>query len=179
MAIDNETARDIFETYSLYVYRTALFMTGSDAIADDITQDTFLKVFRFYEAYNPEKPLKPWIYKIAMNVTRDAMKKRALQRTVAVDFDLLTNDENVESGLLQEESRLAIIKAINMLSLKSKEVIVLRFFNDMSLREIAESLKIPVGTCKSRLNEAMKQLRKNLPEHLSGLYRGGDSNDES
>ncbi|MDQ0191562.1 sigma-70 family RNA polymerase sigma factor [Alicyclobacillus cycloheptanicus] len=177
--MDNETARRIFESYSSYVYRTAWFLTGSSALADDITQDTFLKVFGSYESYDPGRPLKPWIYKITLNVIRDAIKKKSAQRTVPLDFDLVTGNEGVETRLFQEEIRAELLKAVNRLSRKSKEIIVLRYFNDMSLREMAESLNIPIGTCKSRLNHAVKQLRKNLPSRLNELYEGGDLNEES
>lgn len=179
MSIDDETARKVFETYANYVYRTAFFLTGVKQLADDITQETFIKVFRSYGSYNPNKPMKPWIYKIAVNVTRTTLKRLSRKQTVPIDVENLPSLESIEESLLSREEDLMIWTALNEITYKSREVLTLRYFNDLTLQEISESLSIPLGTCKSRLHEAMSQLRKHLPDDVVKEYEGGDIIEES
>ena len=75
--------------------------------------------------------------------------------------------------IMQEEANREIYEEINRLSFKSKEIIILHFYAGLKLSEIAEALDIPIGTCKSRLNYALNQLRKWFPEHKSVSFQNG------
>jgi RNA polymerase sigma factor (sigma-70 family) len=177
--IEEQIARQLFDTYSSYVFSTALFLTGSQILADDITQDSFVKIFRSYENYDKHKPIKPWIYKIVLNTARTALKQQSKIKTLPLKSELPSIDTDATDGLLEQEYQEALVTALNRVSDKSREMIVLRFFNELSLADIAETLSIPLGTCKSRLNSAIKQLRKELPEYVAAQYRGGEEVEKS
>lgn len=174
MNIDEETARRIFDTYSNYVYQTAYFLTGSRGLAEDVAQESLLRVYRSYSNYNPDKPLKPWIYRIVVNAARTALKQQSRQKTVPLEREFEAADRDSITQVVAGENQAEILAALERISLKSKEVIVLRFFEELSLAEIAEVLSIPLGTCKSRLNTAMHQLRKHLPPEIASQYEGGE-----
>lgn len=159
--ITKETAELIFKNHTTYIYRIALFLTKSRTLADDITQETFLQVFKKYHSYDPQKPIEPWIYKITLNTTRNTLRK---QKWLSFTDQLpnRTAFDNTESIILKNEEEAILWKAVDMLSHKSKEVIVLHYYSDMKLNDIAHTLGIPLGTCKSRLNAALTNLKKQL-----------------
>ncbi|PKM78165.1 MAG: RNA polymerase subunit sigma-70 [Firmicutes bacterium HGW-Firmicutes-15] len=159
--ISQDQAEAIFVEHSSYVYRIALFLSKSPTLAEDITQDTFLQVFRKYNSYDPAKPITPWIYQIALNITRKTMRK---QKWLHLVKEVPTNEglNYVEDKILQDELGHELWKEINKLTLKSREVIVLHYYSGLKLNEIATALDIPLGTCKSRLNTALNSLEKQL-----------------
>jgi RNA polymerase sigma-70 factor (ECF subfamily) len=159
--ITKETAEMIFNNHIAYIYKIALFLTKSQALADDITQETFLQVFKKYHTYNQEKPIEPWIYKITLNISRNILRK---QKWLSFTDQLpdCTAFDNIENIILKNEADVTLWKAVDTLTNKSKEVIVLHYYADMKLHDIAYTLGIPLGTCKSRLNAALTNLKKQL-----------------
>ncbi|MDT9027521.1 RNA polymerase sigma factor [Rossellomorea yichunensis] len=160
--INEGKAKTLFNEYKEYVYRTALFLTKSRILADDITQETFIRVYTKYQTYDHNRPIKPWIYTITINVTRSIMKKqRWLEHfspfTENVSEDLINS---VEELFLKNEELKDLWDVVSQLSLKSREVIILHYYLDFTLRESSEILNIPIGTCKSRINTALNQLRR-------------------
>jgi RNA polymerase sigma factor (sigma-70 family) len=118
--------------------------------------------------------MQPWIYKITLNITRNILRKQKWLKFIGFAPES-AEGKNVESIVLQDEQNQELLKAIHRLSLKSKEVIVLHFYADLKLREIAAALDIPIGTCKSRLHTALNQLRKQFPDNtFLKLHKGGE-----
>ena len=177
--ITKEEAERIFIEYSPYVYRTALFLTKSESLADDVTQESFIKTFEKYHLFDLNRPIKPWIYKITVNTFRNMYRKQKWLKFIGVIPDIPTTENKVESSILQGEQNHEIYKEIGRLSAKSREVIVLYYFAELKLSEIASILDIPIGTCKSRLNRALKQLRGQLPEKNLYINRGGEIHGEN
>lgn len=172
--ISKEKAEMIFKEHSNYIYRTILFLTKSKELADDITQETFIQAFLKYNTYDSSRSLQPWLYKIALNTTRNILRK---QRWLKFTDQLpeISCIDMVENSVLKSEEKRELWSEINGLSMKSKEVFVLHFYSGMKLREISETLEIPLGTCKSRLNSAINTLRKQIPQNeFSFLGEGGD-----
>ncbi|MDR9854823.1 sigma-70 family RNA polymerase sigma factor [Paenibacillus sp. VCA1] len=162
--ISEEQARLIYNSYSPYVYGIALMLTRSAPTADDIMQETFLRAFQKYDQYDPSRPLKPWLYRIAVNLAKSAMRR---QKWLFFQEDPpdIGDEFLVEESLMKSESERELWESVNKLSAKRKEVIILHYYAELSLPEVAEALNIPEGTCKSRLHEALKQLRRS---HGSG-----------
>ncbi|EPZ52993.1 sigma-70 family RNA polymerase sigma factor [Alicyclobacillus acidoterrestris] len=132
----------------------------------DRLQETFIQVFRKYHMYDPSKPFEPWLYRITVNTSRNMMRKQRWLSFVPetsdqIDLEAPTPIEN----LLSNETAAVIKQAIDQLNFKSREVIILHFFVGLTLNEVAETLGIPLGTCKSRLNSALTRLRKYLGNH--------------
>ncbi|XXM72700.1 RNA polymerase sigma factor [Lysinibacillus sphaericus] len=162
MFIDEAKAEMIFNEYRQYIYRTALLLTKSRSLADDITQETFIILLSKYDAYDPERPIKPWIYTITMNVAKTTMKKQKLLKYFSYFSDETPHDkvDSVEEHFVKADEIQEIWKIVNSLSWKSKEVIVLHFYSGLTLKECSHVLGIPLGTAKSRLHTALEQLRR-------------------
>jgi RNA polymerase sigma factor (sigma-70 family) len=129
-------------------------------MADDITQETFIRLMKKFHLYDQSKPIEPWIYRMTVNVTRNMLRKQKILSFVT--FGSEKTNEEVENTILKNEQQDELWGEINALPQKSKEVIVLHFYAELTLEEVAVSLNIPVGTCKSRLHYALTKLRKNI-----------------
>lgn len=160
----------LFQQYQGLVFKTAYLMTGNKEEAEDVLQEVFVTVWKSRHTFNPAKgKLTTWLYRITVNqCVSNHRKKQAptfsLEKARMDGFDLV---ETRNSGLPEEltQSRLEyerLIKAINSLNSKHRPVLVLRYFNDLSYDEIAQVLGIPLGTVKSRINQAVKSLRQQL-----------------
>jgi RNA polymerase sigma factor (sigma-70 family) len=160
--IDEAKAELIFKEYRDYVFRTALLLTKSRSLADDITQETFIILLSKYDTYDPARPFKPWIYTITMNVAKTVMKKQKILKCFSFFSNDLAQDQinSVEGNFLKADEIQELWKIVNSLSWKSKEIIVLHFYSELTLKECSHVLGIPLGTVKSRLNTALKQLRR-------------------
>jgi RNA polymerase sigma factor (sigma-70 family) len=173
--ISKENAEMIFKEHASYVYKVALFLTKSKELADDITQETFIQVFRKYYTYNSSKPIQPWMYKITLNVTRNMLRKQKW-----LNFIGKLPEKNylnlVENAVLKSEEENELWREINNLNFKSREMLILHFYSGMKLKEISDSLGIPLGTCKSRLNFALNTIRKNMVNNeFEFLLEGGST----
>jgi len=165
---DLEALGVLFDRHYAQVYRTALAITHDRDVADDITQDCFLRLHRYANRIDTSLPLAPWLYRVTVNlsytwVTRN--KKQGVSLETVVDFLMspsrLAPEQQAEKAGLQQEIR----QAIRDLNFNQRVVVVLHYLNGLSLEEIADILDCPIGTVKSRLYYA----RLNLRSKLSGM----------
>jgi RNA polymerase sigma-70 factor (ECF subfamily) len=138
-------------------------MVGADwALAQDLVQETFMRVLRQH-ACRGDKPFKPWLYAIATNLVRDHFKSAAVQRAGWLDDHtevyLADADAGPEQQVLARERAAALAAALGDVSPEYRAALVLRFYNGLSLQEIAETLDVPLGTVKSRLSVGLRRLR--------------------
>jgi RNA polymerase sigma-70 factor (ECF subfamily) len=145
-----------------FLYR----LTGGDrSLAEDLTQEAFLRALRSIQQYRSAQRFKPWLYAIAVNAARDHFKRAEMR------YGMLLGDDDVD-GLADpvewDDTRLdasqQVATAIAALPAHQREAILLRYYQDLSLAEIAEVLAIPIGTVKSRLSLGLRQLRQRLKE---------------
>ena len=173
--ISKEKAEMIFKEHSDYIYRVALFLTKSKELADDITQETFIQVFRKYYTFNSSKPIQPWIYKVTLNITRNMLRKQKWLKFIG-KLPEKSSLNLVETTVLKTEEENELWREISNLNFKSREMVILHFYSGMKLKEISVTLGIPIGTCKSRLNTALSTLRRQLPQKdFEVLTKGGDA----
>ena len=152
-----------------FVYR----FVGNQEEAEDIVQETFLRVYRKRKAYKRIAKFSTWIYTIAGNLSRTELRRRKRRKLFSVtdmgyedrDYEISDegyNPENHVEGVIQEE----IIHAeINNLSPKFREVIILRDVQELSYEEISKIIRVPIGTVKSRVNRGRLKLQGKL-KHL-------------
>jgi RNA polymerase sigma-70 factor (ECF subfamily) len=145
-----------------FLYR----LTGGDrALAEDLTQETFLRALRSIRQYQTSRPFKPWLYAIAVNVARDHFKRAATRYVVMLtDDELLALPDPIDLEEVIEVDGPRLAAAIMSLPLHQREAIILRYDQDLSLAEIAAVLSIPIGTVKSRLSLGLRQLRQQLKD---------------
>jgi RNA polymerase sigma-70 factor, ECF subfamily len=158
----------LFERYKDLVYRTTYLTLGSAAEAEDILQEVFLQVHRSLDSYDPGRgAFSTWLYRITVN--RCLNWRRGLSRTESLEQ---LDDERLGGAAFASDSYAeddTVRKALNGLSRKLRVVVVLRYLCDLSYAEIAEITGLPLGTVKSRLNQAIRLLRDDLESEA--LYR--------
>ncbi len=151
-----------------FVYR----FVGNQEEAEDIVQETFLRVYRKRKAYKRIAKFSTWIYTIAGNLSRTELRRRKRRKLFSVtdmgfedrDYEISDegyNPENQVDGLIQEE---IIQREINNLSPKFREVIILRDVQELSYEEISKIIKVPIGTVKSRVNRGRLKLQAQLKD---------------
>jgi RNA polymerase sigma-70 factor (ECF subfamily) len=154
-----------------YLYRV---VGGDHPLAEDLVQETLLRVVR-QRTYQSGRPFRPWLYTIATNLARDHFKsaavRQSLQQRDGEEALLHLRDPQVspEERVLAAEKRDEVRTALAQLREEYRVVILLRFYQGLSLLEIAETLRIPVGTVKSRLSASVHRLRSTLGPVRKGV----------
>ncbi len=148
-----------------FLYR----MTGGDrSLAEDMVQETLLRLLRSIDQYQYPRPFKPWLYTIATNLVRDHYKRAEIRHTQSMPDDsveyLRYLDDGPEDVVLFGDETQQVILAMRRLPEHQREAVILRYFQELSLAEIAEILDVPVGTVKSRLSLGLGRLREMLLE---------------
>jgi RNA polymerase sigma factor (sigma-70 family) len=153
-----------FHDYEKAVFRTAYLITGRREDAEDVLQDVFVAVWKSRHTYDAAKG-KPstWLHRITVN---ECLRKRRRDRPVMlrVDpeaFETPRPAHNADPGAVDSDELSA---ALQSLDVRHRSVLVLRYFNDLSYDEIARVLGVPLGTVKSRINHALKNMRSRLED---------------
>jgi RNA polymerase sigma-70 factor (ECF subfamily) len=164
---DREAFRALFETYKDKVYSIALRFSGDPAIAMDIAQDTFLKLFSSIRDFRGDASFETWVYRLVVNSCLDH-KRRTRRLTPLLDDFLGTLRASADTfaDLLRSELQARVRSAVDRLSPDLRIAIVLRYTEGMSYEEIAEVVGCSPGTVASRLNRAHKALERRLA-HLA------------
>ena len=167
--LSNEEAERIYQEHRSYVYRTAFLLTKSRSIADDITQETFIRIFSKFHTFDIRRPLKPWVYRITINVTKAFLRKHKWLSLFSFTPDNNHRGDSLESTYFKNIEEEMLWETVNNLSEKSREIIILHFYSGLTLRETSEILEIPIGTVKSRLHTSLQQLRKRTNKIIYSL----------
>lgn len=170
----------LYDQHQRMVYRTALVITGDPDAAADLVQDVFLRLYRFAERIDPQRPLEPWLYRMTVNLSYTWMKRyRRWLRPLEDLAEWLTGSKPSPHDYAEMQDDWDRVQhAVSKLPFQQRVVIVLYYLNDLSLQDIADILEVPVGTVKSRLHYGRQALRKILEgvaggEALPGLdYKG-------
>ncbi len=149
-------------------------MGGDRALAEDLVQETFLRLLRTIWQYQYPRPFKPWLYMIATNLARDHYKCADTQQTDTLierqlDAEPFIDHQpaQLEDDIFADAEAQQVAGALLTLPSAQREVVILRYYQELSLAEIAEALNLPVGTVKSRLSVGLRRLRDVLERELS------------
>lgn len=171
--------RELVRRYERPVFSLIYRMVRDSATAEDLSQETFVKVLNHIDKYRPEFKLSSWLFKIANNVAIDHLRRRQLD-TISMDgsphastasdieassFDIADQSENALDEMAARELGTEIEQAIAMLRPEYRACILLRHVEDRSYEEIAATLDLPLGTVKTYIHRARHQLREAL-QHL-------------
>ena len=159
----------LFEKYHEKVFNTAYRITGDAALASDATQETFLSVYQKISKFHQQARFSSWLYRIAVNFSIDRKRKASKEPQILSEdvgpesdshewdiVDLKSVDPESLASSKEFDSR--IQQVISRLSEPLRVVVVLRFMNGQSYKEIGEILGCSIGTVKSRINRAMAAL---------------------
>ena len=164
---DSSAIESFVQTYQHDVYRLALSILDDPSEADDTTQEALLAALRALDSFHGASSLKTWLFSITGNICRTRLQKqRRRERLQQILSGILQSSgpASVEESAIENESDEALWSAIHTMDEKHRIPIVLRYYHDLSVAEIASILQIPEGTVHSRLNTARRLLQSALKE---------------
>ena len=149
------------------------FLNRQDLI-EDVFQETFLQLFTSRESFDPARPLRPWLFTIAANKAKDALRKQ--QRTAAISIGAIANSDEMSfddalntitsdnvvpyDHLERDEIAVLVRGVIADIPENLREILILAYFNKFSYKQMSQILSIPIGTVKSRLHTAVARFAK-------------------
>nr|WP_275444859.1 RNA polymerase sigma factor SigW [Paenibacillus sp. ACRRX] len=173
---DTSAFAEIVELYKDKIFHLAYRMLSNRHEAEDVVQDTFLRVYRNLDRYDENQKFSTWIYRIGTNLCIDRLRKRKPSYSLDAEMNdqegvdgysmIPSDDRTPETYLLVSETQRMIHEAIDSLPAKYKSVMVLRYLQDMSLQEISDVLNMPVTTIKTRVHRGREFLRKKLERKI-------------
>jgi RNA polymerase sigma-70 factor (ECF subfamily) len=158
----------LFYRYKDGIFRLGVAITKDPSAAEEIVVDTFARAHRAIARLEPEGSLRPWLYRVAVNLSYNRRPRKGLVMSTLEDVheESLTSDDRSPSSLAElKELRDIVLAAVDTLGPKHKVVVVLHYLNGLNLAEIAQVVDCPVGTVKSRLHYALRRLRTHLAAH--------------
>ncbi len=182
---DSEAFRLLVEAYQTQVYRLALRMCG-EAAADDVTQEAFVAAWRALPAFRGDSRFSTWLYRLTANAAIDLLRREKRHRGGEDITELELPDDAPTPQELSErsETQEAVRRAMGRLSAEHREILLLRYMQELDYGEIAAALDISEGTVKSRISRAKARLREvldgsgNLSAAASVLQTGNDERRE-
>ena len=174
---DETALAPLVEKYKRMVHRLAMQITKNHEDANDVMQETFIKVYQSIHTFRQEAAFETWVYRIAVNEALNFVKRRerrresSLETTDESEFNTETlrkaeMNNNPEIQAEKAELRHWVTKAVNSLSLKHRIVVILHELEGLTHAEIASILNCSEGTVRSRLHYARKQLRSLLKPYV-------------
>ena len=155
----------LYDIFKNQAYSTAVFLTGNEEDAKDVVQDTFVTVYVQINKLKKSEAFIAWFYRILTNNARSILKrhkKELIQKENEFRQESLDVHEDFADKILQQEEHNHLRKMINRMDEKYRTVIVIHYFNEFSVGEIADILDCREGTVKSLLFKARKILEKSL-----------------
>ena len=172
---DESAFRLIVNRYKDGLYSFLRQFLNRQDLVEDVFQETFLQLFTSRDSFDPSRPLRPWLFTIAANKAKDALRK--WQRTSAIPIGSIADSQDLSfdemlntlassdislpyEELEKDETALRVGQVIMNMPENLREILVLAYFNKFSYKQIAEILSIPIGTVKSRLHTAVGRFAK-------------------
>lgn len=154
----------LVQQYEMLAFRAAYLITRDEGDAADAAQDGFLRAYHALNSFRPGASFRPWLLRIVTNLALNrvqAAQRRARMaerytRQVIVD----TGPVSIDGLVVQREQRQRLLQAVGQLNPDQQALISLRYFLELPEAEVAETLKIPIGTVKSRLHRTLAKLRE-------------------
>lgn len=157
---DPQSLEELMQLYYPQLFRYCLWHTPSREAAEDAVQETVLKLIRYMDRYRHRGQFRTFAYKIAQNTCIDLARKRKVE-TVSME-ELEQDIPCCENAFAAVEADDQILRLTAGLPAELKEVILLRYAQGLTIREISEVTAVPLRTAQSRLNRARKQIQKEL-----------------
>lgn len=177
---DRDAFRELVENYQRRVYSICYGMLKNPDDSMDVSQEVFVKVFRYLEKFNGESTFYTWLYRITVNMCIDFIRKNSRMRVVDYDdgiarIEAMDGDDNILPSTLglnpdkvygRKELRHKMLEALETLTENHRTILVLREVDGLSYDELAEVLNISKGTVMSRLYHARRYFQDALREYL-------------
>ena len=180
---DRSAYSELFKQYDREVLRIAYSMVGNVHDAEDVYQDTFMNAWTHLSDFQFQSRFSTWIYRITVNRSMDCLRKRHLRRWFPMhseegESSILAqiqaeDEEGPDEFVLSAEKRMLVEKSMEKLSPRERAVFTLRYFHDLRLQEISETLKLARGTVKNLLFRASVKMKKQLQPYYPERKQSG------
>lgn len=162
---DDNAVRRLIDAYGTRLTRSACLLCGNETDAQDIVQETFITAIKSIKKFKGNSKLYTWLHGILINITRHWLRRKKTH--VALD-DIPDRSDNCADvkDVERRSTKSALMKSIQKLSPEQREVVVLRYFEEMTIPEIAAATHTRKGTVKSRLHYALEKLKAIVPEDM-------------
>lgn len=169
---DRDALITLLREIESHIYRTAYYILGNEQDAKDAAQEALIRVYTKINSYEEKALFKTWVQRIVTNICID--KFRRTKSTVSIEEHnmVFSSTQDVEDEMLATYVAKDIQEAIDQLPEHHRAVVVLRYLQDFSYNEIADSLDLPLNTVKSYLFRARQQLQTLLRDYQKGGVRG-------
>lgn len=158
----SEEFHSFYQEHQPYL-RALLFRFVGPSDLDDVVQESFIKIYNNLNNFENRSSIKTWCTRIAINTAKDFLRKKQRGTWLEIkDPQDLSHSSELTSSWEEQVAKESLANILKKLSPKLKEVLILYSMKDLEIKEIAEILKIPEGTVKSRLNEARNKFKEQL-----------------
>lgn len=157
---DARAFQGLVEIYEQQVFRAAFLVLHDADEARDVAQETFMRGYKAMSRFKDEQPFRPWILKIAVNQALTTLRQIQRRRERRVKTSVAEVDYTIDEALIDRERAASLIAALNQMKENERIVIYLKYFMDLSEKELSHYLGCAQGTVKSRLHRALAKLRK-------------------
>jgi RNA polymerase sigma-70 factor (ECF subfamily) len=172
---DTESFNQLVKRWERPIFALAYRTLGREEDARDVTQETFLRAFRALSGFKGDAKFSSWLYRIALNLCRDWMRKERRAPVVAVpdgvEMEQLAADqgpvETVEDLAARAELSREVAKAMAHLPEEQRHAIILKEYHGLTFQEIADLMRCPLSTVKTRVYQGLSTLRKQLGEQMT------------
>ena len=171
---DSSDLETLLVTFAPRVYGLLFRLVGRTDVAEDLMQETMLRAFRSLGTYRPEGKFRAWVFRIAVNLARDWIRRQPREPSVSLDDGedppvavSLRTIAPPGAAMGRRESSKRVEAAIARLSAPDREVLLLRYYGDLAFKDIARTTGEPLGTVLARAHRALKKLGDLLPEDES------------
>jgi len=154
----------IMREYGTRVLRLVTFLVKDKNLAEDITQDVFVKVYRHLPRFRQQSSIHTWVYRIAVNECKGFLRSWAFRNLLYSAWIKRDGDVSTEHLVLDRVERDQLVAHVLELSPPYRRVIALHYYADLSIAEVAEVLSVSEGTVRTRLTRARQQLKKRMGE---------------
>ena len=163
---NQEAARALVDRYARPLEALLRRSLGSGADIEDAFQQIWLRVIRSAQRYDPNRPFNGWLFSIAWNVVRDQWAASRPVQPLSVDQTIPLDSMSAETRVIERSRDEAVHAAVRALPPRMAEVILLRYFEELTELECSQRLEVPVGTIKSRTHRGLRRLRLLMKEGL-------------
>lgn len=160
---DTAAFRELIGTYKNTLFGVALLMTRDRHSAEDAVQEGLINIWRHLPSLQKPESVKAWLVRIVVNEVRQQFRmKRLISVPLDIADDIASETDLPEDNAIQTENRRNMRQALNTLPPEQRDAIILRFYSDLTVPEIATVMNQPQGTIKSRLNRGLTRLNNVL-----------------
>ncbi|MCI1858146.1 MAG: RNA polymerase sigma factor SigW [Sporolactobacillus sp.] len=169
---DHQAFAELVERYKSSVYTICLRMVGDRQEAEDLSQETFIRAYNHIAQFDTGRKFSTWIFRIATNLAIDFLRRKKpsvsldaqIPGTEGLALNATLSDRKMlpDEEIIRTETERWVQHEISLLPEKYRTAIVLKYIEDLSLKEIGEIMALPVGTVKTRIHRGREMLRRNM-----------------